>query len=268
MWLNNTNSTEQEDSVKNTLKNTSDVNLEEQGKKIDELKNEWEVQKWKDLVQAEIMSHFIQNPNDNVMMSMRISKDPEDLCEMVDFEDAQYEDKNLNMLFNWWIGQKLWWITIKADETWEKWEEFTKELVIDRKTDSKWMLFIWKKWFKLEKVDFEDISKFESQFESYYVYRKEWNTYIKIIKNEIATVNVVNRDSDIKHEINFKQDDLEKINVDEIFEAQEELVKALKEQKENNTLDIFLEVIIKQMQIPEDAKNVVKEELRKLAESN
>jgi hypothetical protein len=46
------------------------------------------------------MSHFIQNPNDNVMMSMRISKDPEDLCEMVDFEDAQYEDKNLNMLFN------------------------------------------------------------------------------------------------------------------------------------------------------------------------
>ena len=147
MWLNNTNSTE-EDSVKNTLNNTSTVNFEEQGKKIDELKNEWEVQKWKDLVQAEIMSHFIQNPNDNVMMSMKISKDPEDLCEMVDFEDAQYEDKNLNMLFNWWIGQKLWWITIKADETWEKWEEFTKELVIDRKTDSKWMLFIWKKWLK------------------------------------------------------------------------------------------------------------------------
>ena len=267
MWLNNTNSTE-EDSVKNTLNNTSTVNFEEQGKKIDELKNEWEVQKWKDLVQAEIMSHFIQNPNDNVMMSMKISKDPEDLCEMVDFEDAQYEDKNLNMLFNWWIGQKLWWITIKADETWEKWEEFTKELVIDRKTDSKWMLFIWKKWLKLEKVDFEDISKFESQFESYYVYRKEWQTYVSIIKNEITNIDFRDKNSTFSNKAEFKQDDLENLNVDEIQEAQKELIKAIKEQKENNTLDVFLDVLIKQMQIPENAQKAFKDELIRLAESN
>lgn len=266
MWLNNTNSTEQEDSVKNTLKNTSDVNAEVQDKKIDELKNEWEVQKRKDLVQVEIMSYFIQNPNDNVMMLMKISKDPEDLCEMVDFEDAQYEDKNLNMLFNWWIGQKLWWIKIKADETWEKWEEFTKELVIDRKTDSKWMLFIWKKWFKVEKADFEDISKFESQFESYYVYRKEWNTYIKIIKNEIAKVDLIDKHSNFSAKVNFKQNDLENLNAEEIIKAQEEVKALLKERKEKNTLDSVLDVIVEKLQIPENAQNIIKDELRKLAE--
>lgn len=263
MWLNNTNSTEQEDSVKNTLNNTSDVNLEEQGKKIDELKNKWEVQKWKDLVQAEIMSHFIQNPDDNVMMSMKISKDSEKQFEIVEFENIKFQNENLSKLF---INNHLF--SIKADETWEKWEEFTKELVIDRKTDTKWMLFIWKKWLKLEKVDFEDISKFESQFESYYVYRKEWQTYVNIIKNEIANIDFRDKNSTFSNKAEFKQDDLENLNVDEIQEAQKELIKAIKEQKENNTLDVFLDVLIKQMQIPKNAQKAFKDELIRLAESN
>lgn len=173
----------------NFLKIESSQNIEARSLKISELNKEEEKQKSKEQVQAEIMSHFIQNPDENILMSMVISKDPEDGCEIVEFIDWEYEDKKMNDLFNWPFWIKVWWITIKADETWERWEEFSKELVIDRKTNTKWMLFIWKKWLKLEKFDFEDISKFEASFETYFVYKKEWKTLVKIIKNEIAEVN-------------------------------------------------------------------------------
>ena len=33
------------------------------------------------------MSHFIQNPDENILMSIVISKDPEDGCEIVEFID-------------------------------------------------------------------------------------------------------------------------------------------------------------------------------------
>ncbi|MCX6076761.1 MAG: hypothetical protein NTW78_07725 [Campylobacterales bacterium] len=71
----------------NFLKIESSQNIEARSLKISELNKEEEKQKSKEQVQAEIMSHFIQNPDENILMSMVISKDPEDGCEIVEFID-------------------------------------------------------------------------------------------------------------------------------------------------------------------------------------
>lgn len=266
MWINNLNSTDVVDN--NSSKVTANTqNIEEQSLKISELNKEEEKQKSKEQVQAEIMSHFIQNPDENILMSMVISKDLEDGCEIVEFIDWEYEDEKMNDLFNWPFWIKVWWITIKADETWEKWEEFSKELVIDRKTNTKWILFIWKKWLKLEKFDFEDISKFEASFETYFVYKKEWKTLVKIIKNEIAKVNFRTTDWQSSDDIIFKQELLDKLTPEMIQQSQEGIMKLLKDAKQNWTLDMVVEMLSNQMPIREEMKKDLEEELYTLANS-
>lgn len=175
MWLNNSDFIEQVNSIKNNL--DSNIRREEQTKKIDELKKGWEVQKLKDFVQAEIISYFIKNPNENISDFIQFSENnkiEENKLQEIVFMEWKYE----NEIFDWNFWDDNLWLKITF-------KEYTKELVIDRETNTKWMLFIWKDWFKLNKYDFDDVSKFKSKFDSYYAYRKEWKTYVKIIKKNI-----------------------------------------------------------------------------------
>lgn len=235
--------------------------------KIDELKAQEEVQKSKEQIQAEIMSYFIQHPDENILLSMHISKNPENLCEVIDFWDAEYEDENLRKLFNWAILQKFWWLKIEANETWEQWEEFAKELVIDRASNIKGILLVWKKWFKIEKVDFEDISKYVTPYETYFVYKKEGKTYIKILKSENINVDFKIKDSDISWKMNFWMDWLDELNPELLQKQQAELMELVKEAKQNWNLDDIIEIISSQMQMPEEMKNTFKAELYKMAQN-
>ena len=257
----------QDTTHKKTIHISSSNQLEWTNEKINDLKAKEKIQKSKEQIQTEIMSYFIQHPDESPLMSMKISKDPEDLCEIINFQDAEYEDKNLNMLFNWWFGQQVWWITIKADETWEKWEEFAKELIIDRASNAKWMLFVWKKWFKIEKVDFEDINKYETQYETYFVYKKNGKTYIKIIKTQNIDVDFRVKDSDIVWQMNFWSNGLDNLNLDLLLQQQEELMKLLQEAKQNWNLDEVIEIILSQTQVSEQIKNTFKAELYKMAQN-
>ena len=75
MGVNNFNSTNVDN---NSFKGTANTeNIEEQSLKISELNKEEEKQKSKEQVQAEIMSYFIQYPNENILLSMNISKNLE-----------------------------------------------------------------------------------------------------------------------------------------------------------------------------------------------
>lgn len=178
MWLNNSDCIEQVNFVQNNLNNgNSNISLEEQNIKIEEIKNRWEMLKWKDLVQAEIISYFIKNPNENISDFIQFSENnkiEENKLQEIVFMEWKYE----NEIFDWNFWDDNLWLKITF-------KEYTKELVIDRETNTKWMLFIWKDWFKLNKYDFDDVSKFKSKFDSYYAYRKEWKTYVKIIKKNI-----------------------------------------------------------------------------------
>lgn len=178
MWLNNSDCIEQVNFAQNNLNNgNSNISLEEQNIKIEEIKNRWEMLKWKDLVQAEIISYFIKNPNENISDFIQFpenNKIEENKLQEIVFMEWKYE----NEIFDWNFWDDNLWLKITF-------KEYTKELVIDRETNTKWMLFIWKDWFKLNKYDFDDVSKFKSKFDSYYAYRKEWKTYVKIIKKNI-----------------------------------------------------------------------------------
>lgn len=178
MWLNNSDCIEEVNFVQNNLNNgNSNISLEEQNIKIEEIRNRWEMLKWKDLVQAEIISYFIKNPNENISDFIQFSENnkiEENKLQEIVFMEWKYE----NEIFDWNFWDDNLWLKITF-------KEYTKELVIDRETNTKWMLFIWKDWFKLNKYDFDDVSKFKSKFDSYYAYRKEWKTYVKIIKKNI-----------------------------------------------------------------------------------
>lgn len=223
--------------------------------------------KWnKDRTQAEIMSYFIQNPDENILISMIISKDTEDGCEIIDFWDAKHENDELNKLLDWVLWQVVWWVKIKADETWEKWEQFSKELAIDRKSNTRWILLVWKKWFKIDEVDFEDISQYKTPYEAYFAYKKDWKTYIKTIKNEYIKTKFIIKDVNLSWKMDFSVDMLDWMTREMLESQKKELMKLLKEAKENWTLHESIEELLAQIQIPDDAKSIFKEQLYALSE--
>lgn len=242
-------------------------NIKKQNKEITKIHEEAIKQKSKEEVQSEIMSYFIQNPENNITIGMSITKDPIDWYEIIDFWNAKDEDDNLNQLFNWAIKTKVIGLKLKADETWEQWEEFSKELVIDRKTNKKWMLLIWKKWFNIDQVDFEDITKYDVPYETYFVYKEEWQTYVRLIKNELANVQLKSKDWKVSWEMEFPTDWLKGMTPEIFQQLQEQLVGTLKSAKNNWTLDITIDMLLSQMPVPEETKSFLKNEFYTLAES-
>lgn len=264
MELNNVNSSNLVEEHINQIPNSSET-IEEQNKNISTLREHELRLQSKETIQAEIMSYFIQNPDENITMGMHISKDPKDGCEIVDFWNAQYEDENLNSLFNWTLWKIVWWLKIKANETWEKNEEFSKELVIDRKTDIKWMLFVWKKWFNIGQIEFNDITKYEVPYETYFAYRKNWKTYIKIIKNESINTQFKSKDWNISWKMKFWTDWLKWLTSEMIQEFQSQLIDSLKVAKINWTLDETINMLLDQMSVANEMKEFLRTELYSLS---
>lgn len=245
---------------------SSSQSLEWTTVKLEELKIKEEKQKSKEEVQVEIMSYFIQNPENNITLGMNISKDSETGCEVIDFWNAQHEDEKLNNTFSPYATKRIWWVKLIANETWNEGEEFSKELVIDRKTAKKWMLLVWKKWFNIEQVDFEDITKYDVPYETYFVYKDNWQAYIRLIKNEKMTFQFKTLDSDLSWKIHIWMDELKNINPELLQQAQEQLITTLKDAKNKWTLDSTINMLLSQMPVPEEAKNTMKNEFYKMAQ--
>lgn len=263
MVVDNLNSSNNEDNNKEVVLSTE--NIVKQNKKISNLREKSNKKEKKESIQAEIMSYFIQNPENNVTIWMMISKDTEDWCEVIDFWDAQYEDESLNNLFDWSLWKRIWWLQIKADETWEKEETFEKELVIDRKTDTKWMLFVWKKWFKIEQIEFDDITKYDTPYETYFAYNKNWKTYVKALKNEYIKASFQDKNWNNSWKVKFWTDWLKNLNPEIIKQMKDELLDSLKEAKNSWTLDATITTLLAQMPVPEEMKSALKKELYELA---
>lgn len=232
---------------------------------IEELKAQEKLQKSKEQIQAEIMSYFIQHPDENILLSINISRNPENWCEVVDFWNAEFENETLSKLFDTSVIKKLWGIKIEANETWEKWEEFVKELVINRKTNTKWILLVWKKWYKIEKIDFEDVSKYYTPYETYFAYKKEGKLYIKAIKNEHIDAEFITKDSNVFGKINWI-DWLAKMMTLEKIQDLEGIIKTLQEAKQNWYLDEVINFVINDIQVPEETKQLLRDELYRIAQ--
>lgn len=151
------------------------INSDIQNSEIQKLQKEAEEQKSKEQIQADIMSYFIKNPENDISTSISLSN--QDGYEIVTI---------------WWDIRPV--ITLEASEDFKN---FTKEYVIDKKTNSKWVLFIWKEWFILENVVFDDISMFDIPYKTYFLYKENWTIKIKLIKYD-------------KNKIYFETENLEK----------------------------------------------------------
>lgn len=266
MRINWAKSLDELDKIKVTvLKQDISDSVKNQNTKITELKEQEELQKSKEQIQAEIMSYFIQHPEDNITLWMNVSRDPNDACEVIDFWDAKFEDENLNKPFEWGVV-KLTWLRLKADGTGEKWEVFTKELVIDRKTDQRWMLFIWKGWMKVEEVDFDDITTCDVPYETYFAYKNGWTTFIRLIKNESKKAYLKSSDWSFE-EIESWIEWLRGLTPEVAKQLQEQLATTLKEAKSYWRLDMTINMLLSQMPVSEEMKTTLRGELYKIAQN-
>lgn len=264
--MNDLNSAEQADTNNEQAVVTS-WNIQDNNQNIEEVQEKANLQKSKEEVQAEIMSYFIQNPENNITLGMNISKEAETWYEVIDFWDAKHEDEKLNNVFSAYGTQRIWWVKLISNETLEKWEEFSKELVIDRKTDKKGILLVGKKGFNIEQVDFEDVTKYDVPYETYFVYKEDWQTYIRLIKNKEVIYQFKTRDSDLSWKMNIEIDDLKNINPDMLQQVQEQLQTTLKAAKNSWTLDMTIDMLLSQMPLAKEMLWQMRAELYNMANS-
>lgn len=260
-WINPVNFNEQIDDSDIAMQIKSAEILKNKIPNNDDFIKESDKQKLKDQAQARIMSHFIQHPDENVLMSMKISRDTEKNYEIIEFQGAQFDDTNLDSLsFSWLFKKWLGLIRLKADGTWDIWEEFTKELAIDKKTNTMWMLFVWKKWLKINKVEFDDIAQYETPYETYFAYNKNWITFIKPIKNSEFNLKLIDKDNPFL-QLNIG---LDKLSLDGVEKAEKDLMFVLKEAMESWLFEEVLREVFSWADIPENIKDKLKEDLRKM----
>lgn len=265
MNLNNSNIGEEVDNTSTHKLNTSSENIEKQNFDLDNLAEEANKQRLKDKTQAEIMSYFIQNPDENILMSMKISKDPENAYEIIEFQEAKVNDNKFDDLaFSWLFKKWLGLVKLKADGTWEKWEEFSKELVVDRKTGAKWILFVWKKWFKIDEVEFEDITKYETPYETYFAFNKNWTTFIQPIKNNDFNLKILDKDNP-SFQLNIGLDNL---SSDTFKKAEKDLIFVLEEAKKRWALEDVINEMLSWEDIPEKIREKLKNDLYEMLWNN
>lgn len=153
--------------------NNAPQNISKQSYKIDELRKQEAIQRYREQIQAEIMSCFIQYPDENILNYISFSKNNwknQDWSEEFFIASWILKNQNLDLIVNE-KGIKI------------KWDKFAKSLVIDRHSDMKWMLIVWESWYSIDKIDFENIADYnEFPNKTYFVYMKNWTPYIKTLK--------------------------------------------------------------------------------------
>lgn len=150
---------------------------------VADLKEQEAIQQAKELIKMKIIWHFCKNPD-------------EDILSNIDIYDA---NRNRNEKINLWycFRQKIvdWKelpeltlsskFEIKATD--EEGGKFTKKLVIDKKTNTRWIL-ITSGLVDIDEIEYEDISMINFPTETFFIYREDWKNYAKIFN---STYNVI-----------------------------------------------------------------------------
>lgn len=174
MKNNGAKSIDEFDKLDSKLKITSsEMNIEEGTQKMNKLRQEENRNQSKDRIQAEIVKYFMFHENEDIRLFIDIIE------------------------HNWYEKIKLWYCFIEEFVDWEKfkklswsynWEikatdeqgrKFTKALVIDKATDTRWLL-VTSGNVTIEQNEYEDISKFNFPVETFFLYREDWKNRINV----------------------------------------------------------------------------------------
>lgn len=142
---------------------------------ITDLKEQEAIQQAKELIKLKIINYFFKHPD-------------EDIVSNIDIYDA---NKNRNEKINLWhcFRQKIvdWKelpeLTVSSkfeiEATDEEGGQFTKKLVIDKKTNTRWIL-ITSGLVDIDEIEYEDISMINFPRGTFFIYREDWKNYAKI----------------------------------------------------------------------------------------
>lgn len=128
------------------------------------------------LEEYEISKYWKENPEEDIRNYIKSFLYEEENAEILEFADAEWEENIFNQIFK---KNSDWKLLIKSYKN----NEFSKKIVIDKKTSKIWILLISKKWIEIKDSIFENIINIDTPYETYFAYRQNWKTYIRFVKN-------------------------------------------------------------------------------------
>lgn len=172
MWINDLNSTDIVDN-NSSIVTANTQNIEEQSLKISELNKEEAIKKSKDQILADIEKYFIFHENEDIRLFI-------DIIEHNWYEEIKLWYCFIEEFVDWEKLKKISWsYNWKIKATDEQGNKFTKALVIDKATNTRWLLVTSGK-ITIEQNEYEDISKFHFPVETFFLYREDWKNRINI----------------------------------------------------------------------------------------